>query len=92
MFSFANPEFLYLLVILPVVAGLYLLERWSRKHIVRLTIVLLLLAMAVIILVGIFISWKYVWIVGAPAGILSTPIGKSVQKRQYKSLIEKMNK
>ena len=51
-----------------------------------------MLAMAVIILVGIFISWKYVWIVGAPAGILSTPIGKSVQKRQYKSLIEKMNK
>lgn len=73
MFSFANPEFLYLLVILPVVAGLYLLERWSRKHklaafgqeeqvrqlmptvssrkhIVRLTIILLLLAMAVIIL------------------------------------------
>ena len=50
------------------------------------------IAMAVIILVGIFISWKYVWIVGAPAGILSTPIGKSVQKRQYKSLIEKMNK
>ena len=31
MFSFANPEFLYLLVILPAIAGLYLLERMARK-------------------------------------------------------------
>lgn len=32
MFSFANPEFLYLLVLLPVVAGLYMLERSARKR------------------------------------------------------------
>ena len=31
MFSFANPEFLYLLVLLPAIAGLYLLERMARK-------------------------------------------------------------
>lgn len=32
MFSFANPEFLYLLLLLPAVAGLYLLERAARKR------------------------------------------------------------
>lgn len=73
MLSFANPEYLYLLLLLPVVAGLYLLERTarkkkielfgreeqvvklmpevsSRKHIVRITIILLLLATSIIIL------------------------------------------
>ncbi|MBR5087338.1 MAG: VWA domain-containing protein [Muribaculaceae bacterium] len=32
MFSFANPEFLYLLILVPLVAGLYFLERLSRKR------------------------------------------------------------
>jgi len=32
MFSFANPEFLYLLLILPIIAGLYILERMARKR------------------------------------------------------------
>ena len=73
MLSFANPEYFYLLVLLPLVAGLYLLERMarkkkielfgreeqvvklmpevsSRKHIVRITITLLLLAASIIIL------------------------------------------
>lgn len=50
------------------------------------------IAMAIIILVGVFIGWKYVWIVGIPVGILSTPIGKALQKRQYKLLIEKMSR
>ncbi len=32
MFSFANPEFLYLLFLLPVIVGLYLLARMARKR------------------------------------------------------------
>lgn len=32
MFSFANPEFLYLLLLLPAIAGLYLLERMTRRR------------------------------------------------------------
>lgn len=32
MFSFANPEFLYLLFLLPLIAGLYLLERMARRR------------------------------------------------------------
>jgi len=39
--------------------------------------------------IGFLISWKYVWIIGITAGILSTPIGKAVQKRKYASLIKK---
>ncbi len=36
-----------------------------------------------IVVFGIFISWKYVWIIGVVAGILSAPIAKMVQKKQY---------
>lgn len=73
MFSFANPKFLYLLFLLPLVVGLYLLERWSRKrklsrygnvtqleelmpgvskrkHLVRLIITLLLMAVVIVML------------------------------------------
>ena len=32
MFSFANPEFLYLLLLVPAIAGLYVLERIARKR------------------------------------------------------------
>ena len=39
-----------------------------------------------IVVFGIFISWKYVWIIGVVAGILSAPIAKMVQKKQYASI------
>lgn len=32
MFSFANPEYLYLLFLLPAIAGLFLLERMARRR------------------------------------------------------------
>lgn len=32
MFSFANPQYLYLLLLLPLVAGLFLWSRFSRRH------------------------------------------------------------
>ena len=44
------------------------------------------IVIALIILIGIFIGWKYLWIIGIAAGILSSPIGKAVQKRKYVSL------
>ncbi|MBR5638776.1 MAG: VWA domain-containing protein [Muribaculaceae bacterium] len=73
MFSFANPEYLYLLFLLPAVVGMFLLDRWarkrklakfgkekqlqelmpdvsSRKPMVRLVIILLLLAMVIVML------------------------------------------
>ena len=39
-----------------------------------------------ITLMGFFVSWKYVWIIGIAAGILSSPIGKAIQKRNYAGL------
>lgn len=44
------------------------------------------IVIALIILIGIFIGWKYLWIIGIAAGVLSSPIGKAVQKRKYVSL------
>ena len=44
----------------------------------------------IISLIGVLISWKYVWIVGVAAGILSAPIAVSVQKKQYASIIKKL--
>ncbi|MGN0330943.1 MAG: glycosyl transferase, partial [Kineothrix sp.] len=46
---------------------------------------------AMIILVGIFVSWKYVWMIGPAAGILSTPIGRIIQKKQYATIIAKLS-
>ena len=45
------------------------------------------IAAAVLALVGAFLGWKYAWIVGLPAGILSAPIGKRMQKRHYESIV-----
>lgn len=45
-----------------------------------------LLVITSINLIGFLVSWKYVWIIGIAAGILSSPIGKAVQKRKYESL------
>lgn len=44
------------------------------------------IVIALIILIGIFIGWKYLWIIGIAAGVLSSPISKAVQKRKYVSL------
>ena len=49
-----------------------------------------LIIIMIIALFGIFISWKYVWIFGVVAGILSAPIAVSVQKKQYASIIKKL--
>ena len=48
-----------------------------------------LIIIAAINLIGFLVSWKYVWIIGITAGILSTPICKSLQKRKYTKLTQK---
>ncbi len=48
-----------------------------------------LTVIAVICLMGIFISWKYVWVIGAAAGVLSSLIGGTVQKRLYQKVLGK---
>lgn len=56
----------------------------------RFQIVYWLSIIIIISLIGVLISWKYVWIVGVAAGILSVPIAVSVQKKQYASIIKKI--
>ena len=41
-------------------------------------------------LIGFLIGWKYVWIIGIAAGILSNPIGKAIQKRKYASILRRI--
>ena len=45
-----------------------------------------LFVIAAINLIGFLVSWKYVWIIGITAGILSSPIAKTIQKRKYADL------
>ncbi len=45
---------------------------------------------AAINLIGFLFSWKYVWIIGIAAGILSNPIGKAIQKRNYFSMLRRI--
>lgn len=51
-----------------------------------------LLVIAVINLVGFLVSWKYVWIIGIAAGILSSPVNKAIQKRKYARLIHRVSR
>ena len=46
--------------------------------------------LAVINLIGFLISWKYVWVIGIAAGILSNPICKAIQKRKYASILRRI--
>lgn len=51
-----------------------------------------LIAGALMVLFGFFISPQFVWILGATAGILSYPIGTFFQKKRYAKLAGKLNK
>lgn len=48
-----------------------------------------LIIIVVINLTGFLVSWKYVWMIGITAGILSGPIFKAVQKRNYNKAIQR---
>lgn len=48
-----------------------------------------LIVIAVITLIGVAVSWKFVWVIGIAAGVLVSPIGKAIQKGNYKRVIEK---
>ena len=69
--------------------GVDVLSELNKAN-VRFQIVYWLSIIIIISLIGVLISWKYVWVVGVAAGILSAPIAGSVQKKQYASIIEKI--
>ena len=61
-----------------------------NKTTVRFHFIYWAISIAAINLIGFLFSWKYVWIIGIAAGILSNPIGKAIQKRKYFSMLRRI--
>ena len=61
-----------------------------NKTAVRFNFIYWAIIIAAINLIGFLISWKYVWIIGIAAGILSNPISMAIQKRKYTSILRKI--
>ena len=62
-----------------------------NKTNVRFQIIYWAVIIAAINLIGFLISWKYVWIIGIAAGILSGPIGRIIQKRKYSTILRRIH-
>ncbi|MBQ9562156.1 MAG: glycosyl transferase [Lachnospiraceae bacterium] len=45
---------------------------------------------ALILLVGFLAGWKYVWMIGVAAGMLSHPIGQIAQKKNYRAIVRRV--
>ena len=52
----------------------------------------LLIVVGLILLFGFLVSWKYVWIIGVAAGVISQPISKVFWKKRYEKLAERRRK
>ncbi len=57
---------------------------------VRFRLLYWAIILAAISLIGFLVGWKYGWVLGVPAGILSNPIGKAIQKWKYASELRKI--
>lgn len=68
--------------------GRDIIEEMNKQH-GKTQLLYWLIAATVIILFGSLLSWRFVWIIGVAAGVLSYPIGKAMQKRTYKKIVEK---
>ena len=58
----------------------------------KFTILYFAAAAVLAVLVGFLLGWKYAWMVGVPAGVLSYPIGQLFRKIRYKQIIAQMRK
>ena len=58
----------------------------------KLQLLYWLFASAVLVLFGLLVGWKYVWILGVAAGVLSAPVTGALQKKRYAKLVRKMQK
>ena len=67
--------------------GMDILKELNKTNVV-FQLVYWIIIVGIICLFGFHIGWSFVWIIGIAAGILSRPIGKSVQKIRYKKLAE----
>lgn len=67
--------------------GIDILEELNKSN-GKILISYWMVVSALIGLFGLLISWKYVWIIGIPAGALLTPITRAIQKKKYHSLVK----
>lgn len=47
------------------------------------------IAVTLLVLFGVFITWNYAWIIGVAAGVLYYPIGQAIQNPLYNRLVKK---
>lgn len=69
-------------------SGVDIIEELNKSNILFQVIYWLVVSFLIISL-GVFVGWKYVWTIGIAASIFSNPIGKAAQKKKYKELIKK---
>ena len=55
----------------------------------RFYLVYWLIIIALIVLFGVLVSWRFIWIIGITAGIISRPIAGIYQKQRYNRLVKK---
>ncbi|MBQ8088300.1 MAG: glycosyl transferase [Clostridia bacterium] len=63
-----------------------------NKHSGIAQIVYWLIVCSIIVLFGLLVTWKNVWIIGVVAGMISSPILKIVQQKRYPKLIQKIKR
>lgn len=68
--------------------GIDVLEELNKAS-RRVHLIYWLIAAIVIILTGFLLRWRYVWIIGIGAGMLSSPIGKIFQNKKYDTIVQK---
>ena len=61
-----------------------------RKENGRFQLIYWLLVAALIVILGVFAGWNFIWIVGITAGVLSYPISQKVQKLRYPSIVKRL--
>ena len=71
--------------------GIDVLKELNKTNI-RFLIVYNLIAVALIVLAGFLFGWKYVWLIGVAAWIISKPIGRCIQNRRYAQLVKEMQR
>ncbi len=70
------------------VIGTDILKEMHKANAVFL-VVFWLLVIALVVALCVLLHWKFAWIIGFPAGFLSTPLGKHIQMRKYQRFAEK---
>ncbi|MDE7257917.1 MAG: glycosyl transferase [Lachnospiraceae bacterium] len=67
--------------------GTDVLSELNKKN-AKFQLLYWLVVIAAILLTGLAISWKFVWVIGLAAGVLSAPVGKTIKKMNYKNVVE----